>query len=169
MRNIVLLGFMGTGKSSVAEELAARLNARLISTDRLIEKREGMTINEIFAEKGEPYFRSSEKKVVKEASGMDGVIIDAGGGVVLDKENLDALGRNGVLFCLDARPETIARRTSAASDRPLLKAGDPLTEIRRLLEKRAPYYAAVRHQMDTDGKTAREVADEILRIFHEEE
>ncbi len=165
MKNVILLGFMGTGKSCVAKAAAELLGYDLVCVDDEIGKREGMAISEIFSAKGEPYFREAERAVIKELSHRENIVIDAGGGAVLDSGNLDNLRRNGLLVCLNARPETILNRVAGNSDRPLLNVSDPLKRINELLAKRAPYYAVIENQIDTDGKSVVEVTDEVTALY----
>jgi len=164
MKNIIFVGFMGTGKTAIAKRLARRLKMKYISTDDIIEEREKRPINKIFTKDGEPYFRRIEKEVVKEASSMKNVVIAAGGGVVLDNENIENLKANGVIICLNATPEDILERTKSYTHRPLLNVPDPLGKIRELLEKRAPYYKKADYEIDTSGKTLDEVLKEIKGI-----
>lgn len=161
-KNIVLTGFMGTGKSAVGAELAKRLGRRLLDVDTEIERREGMKIPEIFALKGEPEFRMLETGMVKEVSAMKGLVISTGGGVVLNEVNMEALRCNGVIVCVTASPETILERTGKSMERPLLDVPDPMEKIREMLGQRAPYYENADITVDTGGKSPMEVAGEIL-------
>ena len=167
MKNVILLGFMGTGKSCVAKAVAEMLGRTVVSVDKEIERREGAAISDIFSAKGEPYFREAEKAVIKDLSRREGIVIDAGGGAVLDGENLDSLRGNGLLICLNAKPETILNRVSGNSDRPLLDVPDPLAKVSELLAKRAPYYASVENQIDTEGKSVSEVAGEVTTLYND--
>ena len=164
MKNIVLVGFMGTGKTTIATQLANRLNMRYVSTDGLIEKREKRTINEIFTKSGEDYFRDVESDVIREVSGMEGLVIDTGGGVVTREENLANLKSTGVVICLTADEETIMERTKKYKHRPLLNVEDPKLKIRTLLAKRAPFYAKADHCIDTGKLTIRQVVEKIVEI-----
>ena len=107
IENIVLIGFMGSGKSMTAKKLAEILKRKIISTDKMIEEREGRTISKIFEESGESYFRKIEKDVIAEVSAQTGVILDCGGGGVLDPGNMANLRRNGILIYLSASPDSI--------------------------------------------------------------
>ena len=169
MRNVVLIGFMGTGKTALAKALSRDLGKKYVSTDDLIEEREGRKINDIFEEEGEAYFRRLEKEVVKEVSRRGDQIVDAGGGVVLDEENMDNLKGTGIVICLWATPEEIWNRTKSSGHRPLLNVEDPMKRIRELLEYRRPYYEKADLQVDTTGKDAGCLVDEIKRIVHERE
>jgi shikimate kinase len=164
MKNIILVGFMGTGKTTIATKLANRLDMRYISTDDMIEKKEKRTINEIFTDSGEDYFRDVESAVVREASSMVNVVIDAGGGVVIREENLANFRSNGIVICLTAGEEVILERTKKYKHRPLLNVEDPKRKIRDLLAKRAPFYAKADHCIDTGKLTIRQAVDEIAKI-----
>ncbi len=168
MKNIVLTGFMGTGKSTVGKELARRLGMTLIELDSEIEKAEGMTIREIFSQYGEEYFRQKETEAIKRLSGERGLVISTGGGVVLREENMDILRRDGVVICLWAEPETVLERTSDTRERPLLDVEDPLERIRKLLEYRRPFYEQADHFIKTDGKTPVQIAEEIIELTGED-
>lgn len=167
MKNIVLVGFMGTGKSAVGRRLSKMLNMTYVSTDDLIEAKEGCAITEIFAKSGEPHFRKVEKEVIKEVSGLENSVIAAGGGVVLDPENIATLKKNGVLFCLNAAPEVIYMRTKKYKHRPLLNGPDPVKKIKELLNVRQELYKKADHQIDTSEKSVTEIAREICSVVSE--
>lgn len=162
MRNIVLTGFMGAGKSAVARELSAMLGMRIIDMDAEIEKEQGMDISTIFARFGEARFREIESEMAKRVAGLAGAIISTGGGVVLDARNIDSLRVKGTVVCLMASPETILRRTSSSRHRPLLRVNDPLAKITELLEFRRPYYENADLVINTENKTPRQIACEII-------
>jgi shikimate kinase len=168
MRNIVLIGFMGTGKTTIATKVARMLKMRYVSTDDLIEKREKSTISEIFRNKGEGYFRNVEAAVVKEVSVMDEVVIDAGGGVVLRDENMENLRSSGVVINLTADEEHLIARTKKYRHRPLLNVDDPKRKIRELLAKRAPLYAKADQTIDTGKLTIDQVVKKVAEIFAKE-
>lgn len=168
MKNIVLFGFMGTGKSSVGKKLADDLGMKFVEMDGIIEEREKTTISDIFAKKGEPYFRLLERNLVKELSGLKGLVVSTGGGVVLDQENIKDFEREGILICLTAVPEEIFKRVKPAcllkertEKRPLLDVGDPLKKIKELLDYRRPYYDKIKIQIDTTGKDIKKIVCEI--------
>lgn len=163
MKNIVLTGFMGAGKSSVGRKLADRLGMSVVDTDELIERSAGMKISEIFARYGEEHFRELEKKAVAEASKLENHVIITGGGVVLKEENMKNLRRNGIIVYLRARPEVIHSRIKHESHRPLLQVKEPIEKIKELLEHRAPYYANNDFMVDTSDLTVEEVVKEILK------
>jgi len=155
---------MGTGKTTIAAQVANRLKMKYVSTDSLIEKREKRTINEIFTDSGEEYFRNIESDVIREISGAQGMVIDTGGGAVLKEENIANFKSSGVVICLTAKPEIILERTKKYKHRPLLNVLDPKRKIMDLLAKRESFYAKADHSIDTGKLTARQVVEEIIRI-----
>lgn len=169
MKNIVLVGFMGTGKTVVGKYIAGALRMQLINTDHLIEEKEGTAINEVFSKSGEPYFRGVEREVIKEVSKKENIIIDAGGGAVINEDNVRDLKKNGIIFCLNAAPEEILRRTKKYTYRPLLNVDDPLAEIKRLKEERKGYYKRADYRIETSGKSVAEVSDQIIKIYKKAE
>jgi len=167
-KNIVLIGFMASGKTLASRELAERLDRERVSTDEMITEREGRTIREIFAMSGEPYFRQLEKQVVQEIAGRRNLVIDCGGGVVMNEDNLNALKANGVLFFLEASPESIYRRTKGMKNRPLLNVNNPLEKIQELLALRDPHYRKAHHVVDSNSDNIGKVVDDILNILSED-
>ena len=165
MKNIVLVGFMGTGKTTVGGIIAQELDMEFVNTDELIEKKEGAPVNEIFSKKGEPYFRKIEREVIMEVSGQEGTVIDAGGGAVINELNVEDLKKNGIVVCLNATPEEIFRRVEQYAHRPLLNVTDPLAEIKKLLKSRAGYYKRADYQVETTEKNADNVAREIIQLY----
>lgn len=165
LRNIVLVGFMACGKTSVSRELAERLDRERVSTDELIEQREGRKISDIFAVSGEPYFRRIEREVVESCACKDALIIDCGGGVAVNEENFNALKRNGITFYLYADPQSIYRRTQGKTDRPLLNVPDPLLKIKQLLAQRDPHYRKADFVVDSNEDNIGKVVNDILAIF----
>jgi len=164
MRNIVLTGFMGTGKTEVGKELSRLLSMRLIDVDYEIEQAEAMSIKDIFLEKGESYFREIEAEIIRKYAEEKKLIIATGGGAVLREENLAALRKNGTIFCLTARPETILDRTSRNDGRPLLQGDERMEKIRNLLSGRGPLYDQAGIMIDTENKTPLQIAEEIVGI-----
>ncbi len=162
MNNIILVGFMGTGKSVVGKKLAAKLDRDFVELDDMIEAREKMSIKDIFEKKGEPYFRLVEKEVVKEASQRKNIVISAGGGAIVDEENFKNLKNSGTMICLKAFPETILKRTKNLKTRPLLNVPDPKKKIEELLKKRKPYYNKADFSIDTDSLS---ILDIVLKIM----
>lgn len=167
-RNIVLIGFMGSGKSSVSNMLAKILKRDVLSTDRLIEEKEGMSIREIFQQRGEAYFRKLERKIVQEVCARQGVILDCGGGVVLDSRNVTDLKKNGILIYLAASAEHIYKNIQGHKHRPLLETEDPKAKIGKLLQQRAALYAQAQHTIRTDDKTVAQICEEIIGILPHE-
>lgn len=165
MKNIVLTGFMGTGKTTIGKQLSKKLAMRLVDVDKEIEKAEGMTINDIFALYGEQHFRDLETGMIKKLSHEKNLVISTGGGAVLRDENMLALRENGIIFCLSARAETIVERTSRSEDRPLLKGPDPRQKIDELLSFRRPFYEKAGIMIETDGKTPLQIVQEIMEII----
>jgi len=150
--NIILIGFMGSGKSAVGHRLAKELKMDYLDTDELIEKTEKMSINDIFARKGEPYFRDLETEVVKTLSDYDNFVIATGGGMVLREENVRMLKEIGPLVLLWAGPETVYQRVKKHAHRPLLNVPDPEAEIKKILDQREPVYRAVADQVINTSK-----------------
>ncbi len=163
-RNIILVGFMGTGKTVTGRVLVERTGMELVDMDSLIESRQGKPIPEIFATEGEPAFRVMERDLVKELSIRSGLIISTGGGIVLNPDNITDFEKNGLVVCLTASPETIFQRVEKDTNRPLL-SGDKKVQISSLLEKRKPLYAAIKHGVNTDGLTDKQTADRILALY----
>jgi len=165
VKNIVLLGFMGTGKTAVAQRLAQDLGREFVEMDALIEDQEKITINDIFATRGEACFRRLEKEMARQLSARQGLVISAGGGVVLAEDNIQALGESGILICLQAAPEEIYRRVARETQRPLLKVADPLLKIKELLAFRKPFYDKIELQVDTTGKSIQQVVEDIKALI----
>ena len=159
--NIILVGFMGTGKTSVAKKLAQVMNMEYISTDGLIEKKEGVSINDIFAGKGEFYFRDLERGIIGEISNLDDIVIDAGGGVMINPENVNNLKANGIIICLQADSDTILERMKDKKDRPLLNVDDKLAKIKELMGKRTAYYQKADYFINTSNLSIDEVVKRI--------
>jgi len=166
MRNIVLIGFMGTGKTSVGHALASQLSLTFVDMDAIIEEREARPITEIFATDGEPYFRSVERALVQELAEQEGLVVGTGGGVVLNPDNISDFSASGLVVCLQATPETILDRVMHDTTRPLLAGDDKMQKILGILEKRQALYEAIHHQLDTNGKTVEEVVEEICALYN---
>lgn len=162
--NVVLIGYRGTGKSSVGRILATRLDRILVSTDAEIVKSVGQSIPEIVEQKGWECFRDLESKVCQELAGRDGLVIDTGGGAILRSRNIEVLKETGRLFWLTASVSTITQRIRHETQRPSLTGGKSFVdEIQDVLRERTPkYQAAADCVIETDGKPITQVADEIL-------
>lgn len=163
-RNIILTGFMGTGKTAVGRLLAQRLDREFVDTDEWIVARDGRAIPIIFAEDGEAAFRQLERAAARELGAQTELVIATGGRLMLDPLNAQALGENGRAFCLTAPPEVILQRVAGDRERPLLNVPDPAARIRTLLAERAEGYGRF-PQIDTVSKTAVEVTEEILQCI----
>lgn len=161
-KNIVLTGFMGTGKTVVGRELAKRLGRKFVDMDEVLAQRLGTSIGEIFRQHGEERFRTEEAKLAAELGRKRGLVIATGGGTVLLPENRETLSRNGVMICLEALPEVVIRRLEDLGDCPLLLEGRFRERIYHLLEMRKGSYAMVPWHMDTSQSSPYEVVERIL-------
>jgi len=162
-KNLILIGFMGTGKTEVGRLLAESLNRRLADTDQIVTEREGLSVRNIFAGRGEAYFRRREAEVVAELSAQKGLVVATGGGVVLDRENVRLLKENGFLVWLDADVAVLQNRLAGDTTRPLLSGGKDMVELYRMREQ--IYRDAADVRVDTTGKAPLTVASEILEII----
>ncbi|MCM8781045.1 MAG: shikimate kinase [Candidatus Omnitrophica bacterium] len=165
MGNIYLVGFMGTGKTSVGKELAKRKHWRFVDLDELIELRQRRSIVDIFAKNGEAYFRRIEKQILKEVAKEQKFMVACGGGIVIDPDNIRIMRQTGIIICLAASPEVILKRTSGYTHRPLLNVSEPAKQIEFLLKMRAPYYAQADYTIDTSKLSVKEVVEKILKII----
>jgi shikimate kinase len=163
--SLILVGFMGTGKSAVGKLLAEKLGKKFVDMDEILAARAGKPISRIFAEDGEPRFRAMERELVRELAGQANLVIATGGGVVLNPDNIRDFSRSGQVVCLSAAPAEILRRVGNSTQRPLLNQPDPAAAIRQLLAKRQPLYDAIPLQVDTTGKTVAEVAAAVREII----
>jgi shikimate kinase len=165
LRNIVLVGFMGTGKTTVGRLLSEQTGMPLVDMDALIEERAGKSITDIFAQNGEPHFRTLERELVRELASKEGLIVSTGGGIILNRENITDFEKSGLVVCLLASAETVLDRVRHDDTRPLL-AGDKETKIVQLLETRKPLYEAIAHKIDTNGRpTPEPTAAEIIELY----
>ncbi len=162
IRNIYIVGFMGTGKTSAGRLVAGRLGLEFVDMDTLIAEREKRPIPDIFRDSGEPYFRALEKKIAAELAQKSGVVVSCGGGTFADPENSALLKKTGTVVCLSSSPEMILERTKRYVHRPLLQTADPLGRIRDLLAARRPAYVQAHHMIDTDRLSVEETAEAIL-------
>jgi shikimate kinase len=161
--NIVLTGFMGTGKSVVGRHVAQELRAPFVDLDAAIVKKSGKSVKDIFTTQGEAAFRAIESEVIVELSDRDKTVIATGGGALLDPKNRERLQENGILVCLSARMGTLLERLKEDLSRPLLAGENPEERIERLMKERQSIYDLCPVQIDTEGKTIAEIADEIIK------
>ena len=166
IQNIALIGFMGTGKSSIGHLIAEQLHFAFVDTDELIEARTGKTISAIFANDGEAAFRQLEKEIVAELSARKRTVISTGGGLGANEDNLASLKEHALVVCLWASPEKIWERVRHQTHRPLLKEADPLAKIRQLLAAREKYYKQADVLLNTELRSLREVAQQVLHQFY---
>jgi shikimate kinase len=165
LANLALIGFMGTGKTSVGRLLAELLHFEFLDTDELIQSRTGRTIADIFARDGEPAFRKLEQQIVEELAAREKTVISTGGGLPTNPENLAKLKHHALVVCLWATPEKIWERVRNQSHRPLLHDADPQKKIRDLLSVREPFYKQADVLVNTDGRSARAVAQQVALQF----
>jgi shikimate kinase len=168
-KNIVLIGFMATGKSLTSIELAKQRNMDRVSTDDVIIRQEGRPIAEIFGKLGEAHFRRLENEAVKGIAQKTNTVIDCGGGIVLNPDNIRLLKQNGIVICLSSSPEAIYRRVKGKAHRPLLNTDDPEVTIRKLLDERKPHYNQADFTVDTSDLTIGETVEKIIQILKEKE
>ncbi len=158
---VALAGFMGTGKSRIGWELSRELSLHFVDTDKLISRVVGKTIPEVFAERGEGYFRDCEAEIVRRVTRLDHAVISLGGGTFVSESNRRELLRRGPVVVLTATPETIYARTKN-SDRPLLKVPDPLAIIAELMREREGAYQHGTIHVHSDGRPSEEIVAEIV-------
>jgi shikimate kinase len=168
-KNIVLIGFMGTGKSSVGSKVAEKLKMKFVDMDREIEKVTGLPVAHIFRIHGEIRFRSEERLMAQKLGQRDNLVIATGGGTVLKKENIEALRENGLLICLDANPREIFDRVSRKrGTRPLLKKNFTVEDIEEMLKVREEYYSLADYRINTSNKGLYAVVEEIIKIARQQ-
>ncbi len=167
MKNIVITGFMATGKTIVGKIIAERLGLRFIDMDKEIEREEGMKISERFEKHGEKLFRERETEMAKRLSEKHDVVIATGGGVVLKEENMEYLKKNGIIICLMATPEEVYNRTKNNKDRPLLNVDDLLKKIKELLDYRMPFYQKADLIIETGNRSPVTIVEEIFEAIRE--
>ena len=163
MKNIFLIGFMGSGKSTISKMLAEKLNITRVEMDEMIVQEQSMPITEIFEKFGETHFRNIETDFVRRLQEQDGVVVSCGGGAVLREENRSMMKQSGVIVLLTAKPETILERVKYSTDRPILNGNMTVEYISGLMEKRrACYEEAADFTVATDDKSSEEICLEIL-------
>lgn len=168
--NIVLIGFMGTGKSTISEYMKQKFGMEVIEMDQIIAQRQGMTISKIFETCGEEYFRELETNLLIELQEKKNLIISCGGGVPMKERNVVEMKKNGKVVLLTATPETILKRVRNNHDRPLLEGRKNEAYISELMEKRrAKYEAAADIQVATDNRNKQQICDEMVKKLRESE
>jgi len=168
--NVALIGFMGVGKTAVGEALAKKLNRKFVELDLLIEWKAGRSIPEIFQQDGEVAFRELEIEVTKEIAKEKYLVIACGGGIVLNKINIDRLKKEGIIVYLTASPRAILKRVSEEGQRPLLEVDNPTLTIRELLKFRKPFYErATDIKIDTSKLDIDSVVEQIISKVKEDE
>ena len=167
--NVILTGFMGTGKTSLGKLLATKLGRPFVDIDKKIEAEQKLSIPKIFEQFGEEHFRALEKSAVKELSERRGLVIATGGGTIKDEENLRLLKSSGVLICLTTEPEEIFNRTSRRGERPVLDGGgdERLETIKKLLAERKKFYDRADYQVDTTEWSPIQIIDDICRYLRQ--
>ncbi len=165
-KNIVLIGMMGAGKSTIGHLLDERLKDFFyLDMDKEIEKLAQKHIPEIFAQDGEEHFRMLEHQLIQKFSNYHNQVISTGGGIVENIENINLLKKNGVIFYLYAKVDTLYNRLKKTNDRPLLKHPNPKERIKELVKKREPYYKMADFEVNTDNKDLVQIVQEILEKY----
>ena len=165
MKNIVLVGMMGAGKTTVGELLATKLNRELKDIDRVIEQEQKKSIIEIFTDDGEEAFRKLESETIEKFSNMSDLIISTGGGALEKANNLSNLQKNGIIIYLKADIEELYKRVKNETQRPLLKEQDPLEVIKKLIKKREKFYLMANITIITDNKSPEKITEEIIKAI----
>lgn len=163
MENIILTGFMGTGKSYVGRRLASRIGYKFKDIDEIIEKTENMKINDIFELFGEEHFRKMETVVLEMELKDEGIVVSTGGGAVISEMNRKLMRKAGIVVNLTATPEQILERLAEDNERPLLKKEKNIQKIQKMMLERKSYYEESDIQIDTTGKNVDDVISEIMR------
>jgi shikimate kinase len=166
--NLYLVGFMGTGKTTVGRAAAQRLGFACLDSDHEIERSSGRTVAEIFAGEGEPAFRAREREFIEQGHPAERVVVACGGGLVIQPGMGEQLRSRGVVVCLHASIETILARTGRQNHRPLLAGGDPEERLRALFSERESIYRGAGTLILTDGRPLREIAAHVIRVWHRE-
>jgi shikimate kinase len=164
--NLYLLGFMGTGKTSIGDLLARKTKKYFVDMDILIEDQQKKTISKIFEQNGEGAFREIEKKLLNKLSKEKDLIVGTGGGIIIDQDNVDIMKSTGTRILLTASPQTIFKRLESDTTRPLLKKGNKLENIEKILSDRASKYEqAADIVVDTDSKSVQEIVEGIAKVL----
>ena len=166
IKNVILIGFMGVGKSSSGRMIANQLGFKFIDLDKAIEKKWHMTIPQMFEQHGEAFFREKEKEMCREMAERKSVVISTGGGTVKDPENVQILKRTGRIICLTASVDTIYERTATVGTRPLLDAYEDRRQgIVELLEQRRDMYAQADYTIDTTDRSPLQVSRDVIAFM----
>lgn len=166
IQNLALIGFMGTGKTTVGHIVASLLHFQFVDTDELIQARAGCSISDIFARQGEAAFRALEWQVVSELATLKKAVISTGGGLGANQENLDSLKPHALVVCLWASPQIIWERVGCQTNRPLLQDPNPQEKIARLLAEREPLYRQADVLVSSEMRSIKDVAHHVLHQFH---
>ena len=166
MAHLVLTGFMGTGKSTAGQIVAATLGRSFIDMDTEIERRTGCSIPDLFATQGEAAFRRMERDLCQELAGRDGLVIATGGGALLPEDNRRLMMQHGVVICLTASVEALLARLKGDTGRPLLRGNDPAARLTALMTARADAYRALPHHIDTTHLDPSQTAEAVLSLWH---
>ncbi|HNX27850.1 MAG TPA: shikimate kinase [Syntrophomonadaceae bacterium] len=168
-KNIVLTGFMGTGKSTVGMKLAERLKMEFVDLDREIERVTGMSVSQIFKRYGEIRFRSEENLMAAKLAKKENLVIATGGGTVLQENNIETFRENGLIICLEADPEDIfARVNRKRGTRPLLKKNLTIEDIKKMLADRSFFYQQADYRLNTSGKDLDSIVKEIIGLIQKQ-
>jgi shikimate kinase len=162
--NIVITGFIGTGKTVIGRMVAQIMNREFYDTDCLIIRQTGLSINEIFREMGELYFRNLEHDFLLELRMNNNSVISTGGGTLLNRDNIRLMEQRGIIFCLNSAPEIILQRISNDIERPLLSAPS-LKQIKKILAQRKEAYASFQYQLETSNRSIDEIAENIVSVY----
>jgi len=162
---IALIGFMGTGKTTIGPLLAEKLNYTFIDTDEMVETAMSMKISDIFSSFGENAFRDAEYEALQDALGRERVVVSTGGGIVLFERNRKLLREKAFVVTLAAKPETVFKRVQGDESRPLLKSEDPLMRIKQLMAARQKFYNNCDLNISTDDCMALECCEKIVKAY----
>lgn len=168
MKNIILIGFMGTGKTSTGKMLANKLGCAFIDMDQKIEEESGMSIPDMFAQKGEDYFRQQERELVERLSARRNAVISTGGGTVKNPDNVAAFKKSGVIVCLSASVDAVLERTNRRGTRPVLDkadCGDRRKAVESLMAERRDLYKQADFTIDTSDLSPLQVVENIIRFL----
>lgn len=166
--NLYLVGFMGTGKTTVGRAVAHKLGYQCLDSDVEIEQQQGKSIPDIFAELGEPAFRALERNFIEQGHPASGCVIACGGGLIVQPGMLELVRGKGVVFCLHASLETILRRTQVNRNRPLLNVENPMERIQKLYTAREPVYRRSGTIFLTEGRPVSDIVSHMIRVYRRE-